>query len=68
MGTDPDAEPGPEPLGHVSLGEAEGDPFNERLRFSFHVDAPVAGQFLWVRPEFEGEVGEIPEGAVVLIP
>ncbi len=65
MGPVPAAEPGPEPLGYVSLAEAEGDPFNERLRFSFHVHAPAPAQFLWVRPEFRGEVGEIPEGGVV---
>ncbi|GEM_PF-1277027 len=38
-------------LGSMSvLEDAIGDRFNERLRFEFHVDEPVSGQFLWIAP------------------
>ena len=67
MGEDPTAEPWPEPLGYLSLSEASGDPFNERLRFEFQVANPVTGQLLWVRPELNGEIGALYEDFAVLI-
>jgi len=67
-GLEPLDHPEPVPLGYLSLADAIGDPFNERLQFSFHVDNPVPGNKLWIRPEFNGEIGEVPEGAVVTIP
>jgi hypothetical protein len=55
-------------LGSVSvLDDAIGDRFEERLRFAFHVDNPVSGQFLWIAPYIGSETYS-PLGNKVEIP
>ncbi len=57
-----------EPIGFVSLAEAEGDWATERLSFSFEVPDPQPGLWLWVRPTWQGGVGGVGPGSIVQIP
>jgi hypothetical protein len=54
--------PSPEPIGHVSLDDAMGNPYSDLLRFEFPCE-PAPGSYLWVATELNGTVG-IPSDAV----
>jgi len=56
------------PIGHVSLSEGQGDPFVDRLRFTFTVPVPQSGLFLFVAPERNGQVGAIAVSGVIPVP
>lgn len=56
------------PIGYVNLVDASGDRKTDRLHFSFHVPAAVSGTYLWVQPEYRGEIGGVMHGDCVQVP
>jgi hypothetical protein len=67
-GVDPTDESTAVLIGNVPLSAATGDPMVDRLRFSFTVPDPQPGQYLWVKPESDGYVGNVYNLESVQIP
>lgn len=68
INSDASGSPPVAPIGYVSFADAEGNPLAKRLRFSANIGAQSPGTYIWVMPEYKGEIGMTYHGEYVLVP
>jgi hypothetical protein len=66
--TSPKGTPVIAPIGYVPFSAAQGNPLAERLRFSANIGTQPSGTYIWVMPEFNGQIGYTRGGCCVQVP